>query len=139
MLMEGAIFNYDKEAGHGAVFGSRIPPGTGGLESERDTISLYAYHKPQLAERKDMADHIPPQAVAEAERDYETFKRRPPAYIDPDSDQNKADRDEAILRWSGKRAEWVAVMEGCSKEHVRKLRKLHKLNPIDGERLEHVG
>ncbi len=135
MLAEGRASQYDRPNLHRSAPGSLEPPGAfaAPLSPAR---SLVEYHDRRFMACHDKGLSARLTAIAEAELDYQTAKRRPPAYLDPSSDQNIEDRDEAILRWTGRRAEWVAVMEGCSFSHVRKLRRLHKMNQTTGERIE---
>ncbi len=135
MLAEGRASQYDRPNLHRSAPGSLEPPGAfaGPLSPIR---SLVEFHQRKLGASREKGLSARLTAIAEAELDYQTARRRPPAYLDPSSDQNIEDRDEAILRWTGRRAEWVAVMEGCSFSHVRKLRRLHKLNQTTGEALE---
>jgi hypothetical protein len=102
----------------------------------RPEVSLWSYHKQWLEERRNSSYSVRLTAIAEAEKDLETSKRRPPAFVNPDTAEHTEERDEAILRWEGKSAEWVAVFEHCSFSHVRKLRKLHGLCPKDGKSID---
>lgn len=142
MLSEGGTLDLERPSLHRVHPGSSSPPGTsedGGQEGcMRPEVSLWAYHQQRLEERRESSTSVRLTAIAEAEKDLETSKRRPPAYIEPDSEQNSDDRDEAILRWEGKSAEWVAVMENCSFSHVRKLRRLAKRRQSDGTPLEAI-
>lgn len=141
MLSEGGTLNLNKPSLHAVHPGSSAPPGVDeeGLEGAESLLtSLWAFHMIRLEQRRESSYSVRLAAITEAEKDYETAIRRPPTYIDPDSAQNADDRDEAILRWEGKAAEWVAVMEGCSFSHVRKLRRLAKRSPKDGRTLELV-
>jgi hypothetical protein len=136
LLSEGGTLNLDRPSLHRVHPGSTVPPGVdeNNLEgSARPEVSLLAYHAELLEKARERGFSARLAAIAAAELDLETARKRPPAYIDPDSAQNVLDRDEAILRWVGKRAEWVAVVEKCSFSHVRKLRRLHKMNPATGE------
>lgn len=141
MLSEGGTCDLDRPNLHRVHPGSSVPPGVDEDEQMshlRPEMSLWAYHATRLRERMNSPDSLRLTALAEAEKDYATARKRPPAFIDSDSDQNAADRDEAILRWSGKSAEWVAVFEQCSFSHVRKLRRLHGLNQSTGEPVETI-
>lgn len=138
-LMNGPALNYDKAQIHRGVAGSSPPPGAdliAGHGGDSPDVSLYAYHRKRLEERCKSSVSVRLTAIAQAEHDYETAIKRPPHYLSGDSDENRDQRDEAILRWEGKPAEWVAVMEGCSFSHVRKLRALHKRRPSDGLQVE---
>lgn len=138
MLSEGSTLNLNPNRVHQSRAGSSLPPGVDEENGEshlRPELSLWAYHRTRLSERAAASDSVRLTAIAEAERDYFTSVKRPPAFIEPDSTQNAEDRDEAILRWEGKRAEWVAVIENCSFSHVRKLRRIHKLHQATGEPL----
>lgn len=135
MLSEGSTLNLDPNRVHQSRAGSTVPPGVDEEHGEshlRPEMSLWLYHREKLSERRESTTSVRLTAIAEAEKDVETARKRPPAYIEPDSEQNAGDRDEAILRWEGKPAEWVAVMQGCSFSHVRKLRKMNKMNPATG-------
>lgn len=140
MLSEGGTLDTDRPSLHRVHPGSSAPPGVSeddGLPAHlRPEVSLWAYHSQRLEERRASSASVRLTAIAEAEKDLETSKRRQPAYIDADSAQNSEDRDEAILRWEGKSAEWVAVMENCSFPHVRKLRRLDKRKQSCGHRIE---
>jgi hypothetical protein len=137
-LSEGGTLDLDRPSLHRVHPGSSVPPGvTDALEADlRPDMSLWAYHANLLRKAREKGSHARHLAIAAAELDYETAIARPPAYIEADSEQNANDRDEAILRWEGKRAEWVAVFENCSFSHVRKLRRLHKMNQSTGVPLE---
>lgn len=138
-ISEGGVQNLDPNRVHQSRAGSNPPHGVDEDSLEgvlRPEVSLWAYHQEKLANKRESTASVRLTAIAEAERDYETAVKRPPAYIKPDSDQNADDRDEAILRWEGKPAEWVAVMEHCSFSHVRKLRRLAKRRPSDGTMAE---
>lgn len=139
LLSEGSTLNLDPNRVHQSRAGSTVPPGVDEEHGEshlRPEMSLWLYHREKLSERRESTTSVRLTAIAEAEKDLETARKRPPAYIEPDSEQNAGDRDEAILRWEGKPAEWVAVMERCSFSHVRKLRRLAKRRPSDGTMVE---
>lgn len=138
LLSEGGTLDYDRPNLHRVHPSATPPPGYSESAVLSPRISLAGYHAVLLANACERGTSSRLMAIAAAERDLETARKRPPAYLDPDVDQNVADRDEAILRWTGKRAEWVAVMENCSYGHVRKLRRLHKLKPTDGVPTEEV-
>ncbi len=137
MLAEGRASDYSRPNLHRAAPSSTPPPGSNQANNGHlsPLVSLMEYHQAQLIRCRERSLSVRLTAIAEAEHDYHVAKKRPPAYLDPSSEQNADDRDEAILRWEGKRAEWVAVMEGCSFSHVRKLRRLHKKDKL-GEPLE---
>lgn len=132
MLAEGACSAYDRPNLHRAHPGSTPPPGSDVQGVLSQNVSLATYHQGLMRQAREKGVSALLVAIAAAELDYQTAVRRPPAYIDADSEQNAEDRDEAILRWAGKRAEVVAVFEQCSFSHVRKLRRIHKLKPSDG-------
>lgn len=139
LLGEGRSLTYDRPNLHRVHPAATPPPGVNetkpGESHLNQTVSLAQYHayRLDLARGKSVGARL--TALAEAERDYETTIKPPPRYIDPDPDQNSQDRDEAILRWEGKRPEWVAVFENCSESHVRKIRKKHDRDPMMGGKL----
>ncbi len=137
-LAEGRASDYSRPNLHRAAPSSTPPPGSNQANNGHlsPLVSLMEYHQAQFIACRQRGRSKRLTAIAEAEHDYHVAKKRPPAYLDPSSDQNAEDRDEAILRWEGKRAEWVAVMEQCSFSHVRKLRRLHKLNQATGKPVE---
>jgi hypothetical protein len=134
MLSEGGTLDLERPSLHRVHPGSTVPPGVREhIEAHLcPDVSLWAYHQHRLNQRRESAVYVRLTAIAEAERDLETSLKRPPSYIEPDSNQNAEDRDEAILRWEGKPAEVAAVFEHCSFSHVRKLRRMHKRKPNDG-------
>jgi hypothetical protein len=125
MLSEGGTSNLDPNRVHQSPAGSNPPPGiTEALQSDLSPeASLWAYHSGQLKRAREKSFATRLTAIARAELDLERQLKRPPSYISPDSEQNAKDRDEAILRWTGRRPEEVAVFEGCSASYVRKIRK----------------
>lgn len=143
MLQEGRTLDLDRPNLHRAHPGATPPPGTNlravGDDSPPDAaFSLAEYHKWLLDKARDRGPVARLRAIAEATLDYETSIKRRPAYIDADPDVNSRNRDEAILRWEGKRAEEVAVFERCSFSYVRKLRRKEGLDPRTGRRLEDI-
>lgn len=127
LLGEGRSLTYDRPNLHRVHPAATPPPGVNetkpGESHMNQTVSLAEYHAHRLDLARGKSTGARLTALAEAERDYETTIKPPPRYIDPDPDQNSQDRNHAILRWEGKRAEWVAVFENCSESHVRKMRR----------------
>jgi hypothetical protein len=121
MLAEGGTSTLDPNRVHQSSSDSKPPAGVEAVLGE--SVSLWVYHQGKLLAAAEKATHVRLRAIAEAERDLEFSLKRPPAYISPDSEQNSKDRDEAILRHTGRRPEEVAVWENCSCSYVRKIRK----------------
>lgn len=130
LLAEGGVAPMDKPNLHRSAPESSPPPGFGlGVEE----VSLALFHQERFVKARESGkQHFRLRVIAEAERDYELATRKRPKYLSPDSDENARDKDESILRWGGKRPEWVAVFEGCSESHVRKLRKRNGRDPKTG-------
>lgn len=136
MVGEGATLDYDRPTLHRAHPGSTEPAGafSGDLSPQ---VSLALYHHQKLLGARQKGLSVRLTALAEASRDLETTKHRPPTYNSPDSEQNAQERDQAILTvWAGYRPEWPAVFENCSESYVRKLRRRCKRNPMTGELTE---
>jgi hypothetical protein len=139
MLSEGGTCDLDRPNLHRVHPGSSVPPGVDEEAQEshlRPEMSLWAYHKGKLAKARTEPFGRRLTAIAEAEVDYENSVKRPLSYISPDSEQNSKDRDDAILRWTGRRPEEVAVFEQCSSSYVRKIRKRNNLDQTWGGSLD---
>ncbi len=129
MLAEGRASQYDRPNLHRSAPSSMEPPGTFNPHA-----SLAVYHERRFLECQDRGMSVRLTAIAQANLDYETTVHRTPAYNSPDSEQNAQERDDAILtRWIGYRPEWPAVFCDCSESYIRKLRRKHHRNPMDGE------
>lgn len=136
LIQEGRSLTYDRPNLHRAHPAATPPPGA---QPDRHNpepdplVSLLEYHRYRLDQARDRSFSHRLTTLAEAAKDLETSRRRGPRYISPDSAQNSDDRDQAILRWHGKRPEWVAVFESCSASYVRKVRKHNELDQTSGE------
>lgn len=136
LLSEGGTLDYDRPNLHRVHPSATPPPGYSESAVLSPRISLAGYHAVLLANACERGTSSRLMAIAAAEKDYELSLRRPPAYLDADPDVNAHDRDEAILRWVGKRPEEAAVWESCSYSYVRKVRRAHKRDQMTGEPLE---
>lgn len=140
-LSEGGTLDLERPSLHHVHPGSSVPPGVDEETQESHlspNMSLWLYHREKLNAGRERGFVWRLTAITQAAKDYQTQLARPPTYIDPDSEKNANDRDEAILRWTGKRPEEVAVWEHCSYSYVRKVRRLHKLNQMTGEPVEEL-
>ena len=134
-IAEGGTLDLDRPLLKRTHPGSSVPPGVDKGSLSPDT-SLYEYHHALLAAKRSASDSVRRAAISAAELDLNTTLNRGPAYISPDSDQNKKDRDDAILRREGERPEEVAVLESCSSSYVRKIRKANNRDQTWGGSLE---
>ncbi len=135
MLAEGRTSDYTRPNLHRSAPQSTEPPGA--FAGDLSPLTpLVEYHRQQFDRCRGSGVSVRLTAIARAEHDYHTVKKRPPAYLSPDSEENAEERDRAILDvWEGYRPEWPAVFEDCSEAFVRKLRKRHKRDPMTGEPL----
>ena len=129
LLAEGGVAPMDKPNLHRSAPESSPPPGA---FQPLEEVSLALYYEKRFDDVRESKQWVRLKVVAEAERDWELAAHKRPRYLSPDSDENAKNRDEAVLRWEGKRPEWVAVFEGCSESYVRKLRKKAGRDPKTG-------